>query len=298
VPLRGLSPEDRALFEVVGVGVGLVLLADLALLWVLMVSRAQGRRLLARRWSAAHVLVGFQAWLWLTLVFACVVATAIAVLFPGGGMARDDSKAMGAVIIASLIAQNVAMVGVVLYAVIRLYDQLPVAAGLSLRNWGPRATIGLLAAAVLIPVSEGLERLSVLALRHASPASVAAVLSLLQRSFEQQNAQFMGSFKGPGGLGLAILVIALVGPFGEEVFFRGFAYRCFRARWGPTVAVVASAALFSLVHLNPAGLLPIFAIGCALAYLYERTGTLVAPFTLHAVNNFVAVLVAYFHHGR
>jgi membrane protease YdiL (CAAX protease family) len=284
--------------EVIAVGAALVLLADLALLWVLAVGRAQGRRLLARRWSVAHVLIGFQAWLWLTVLFAGGVATVAAVLLPGSGTAGGDSKTMGVVFITSLIAQNVAMVGVVLYAVIRLYDQFPVAAGLSLRNWGPRATIGLLAAVVLIPLSEGLEQLSVLALRHASPSSVTTFLSLLQRSFEQQNAQLMDAFKGPFGLTLAMLVIGLIGPFGEEVFFRGFAYRCFRNRWGPAVAAVASAALFSVVHLNPAGLLPIFAIGCALAYLYERTGTLVAPFTLHALNNVVAVLVAYYSHGR
>ena len=136
-----------------------------------------------------------------------------------------------------------------------------------------------------------MERLSALVVRQAP------LPTLWQRGFETQMKQFLGLFSGTEGLLLAILLIGIIAPLGEELFFRGFAYRCFRTRWGPAVGAAASAALFALVHLHPVGLLPIFVVGCALAYLYERTGSLVAPFTLHAANNIAALLVLHFSRG-
>jgi membrane protease YdiL (CAAX protease family) len=195
---------------------------------------------------------------------------------------------MRPVYLLALIVQNVAMVGVVLVAVRVIYGQGPWTAGLSLWRWGPRALVGLLAAAVVVPLNAGLERLSAIIVRQVS------LSSMVQRDFESQMQQFLELFTGTGGLLLALVVIGVIGPLGEEVFFRGFAYRCFRTRWGPVVGGAASAALFSLIHFNPVGLLPIFLVGCVLAYLYERTGTLVAPFALHAANNIVAVLALHF----
>ncbi|MGI8970174.1 MAG: hypothetical protein ACR2HB_05640, partial [Dehalococcoidia bacterium] len=64
-----LSPEMQAYVAVVAIGAAVIILADLALLWVLAVGWLRGEPLLARRWSAAHVLIAFQAWLLITLVF-------------------------------------------------------------------------------------------------------------------------------------------------------------------------------------------------------------------------------------
>jgi membrane protease YdiL (CAAX protease family) len=288
-----LSPEAQAYFALFAIGLAVVLLADLALLWVIVVGRAREKPLLARRWSAAHVLVAFQAWLLITAGFALAagIVLAIAELVTGSG-ARVEQRWMSPILIATLIVQNIAMAAAVLYTVLVLYDQRPVAAGLSLRNWAPKVTLGLLAAVLVIPLSLGLEQLSTQALRHV------AYTTLIQRAFRENMDEVMGLFRGPGGLALEILLVGIIAPCGEELFFRGFAYRCFCTRWGPAAGMLVSAALFSLIHLNPDGLLPIFVVGCALAYLYERTGTLVAPFTLHAANNIAAVLAAYFAHGR
>jgi CAAX protease family protein len=284
------SAEQAVYLHLLAAGGGALLLANLALSAVLALGRATGRPLLARRWSAAHVLIGFQAWLLPTLLITAFGA-AMALGPAASGGAAADAQRLGPVLIGGIIVQNAAMVGVVLVAVCRVYDQRLTAAGLSLRHWAPRVTIGLLAATILIPASLGLERLSATALRQLP------LPSLLQRGYDSQMAQFLALFRGSGGLFLAILLIGIVAPFGEEVFFRGFAYRCFRTRWGPVAGSVGSAALFSLVHMHPLALLPIFVVGCALAYLYERTGTLVAPFVLHAVNNIAAVLILHFGRG-
>jgi uncharacterized protein len=283
----------RAYLALTAIGLAVVLLADLALLWVSVTGRLRGKPLLARRWSAAHVLVAFQAWLLITLGFVIAAGVVLGMVeVITGSRTHVEQRWMGPLVIAALIVQNIAMAGVALYTVLVLYDQRPMAAGLSLRNWAPKVTLGLLAAAVVIPLNLGLEQLSIHVLQHA------ALPGLIERAYREQMDQMMGIFKGPGGLALGILLVGIIAPCAEELFFRGLAYRCFRTRWGPFAGMLASAALFSIIHLNPDGLLSIFVVGCALAYLYERTGTLVAPITLHATNNIVAVLAAYFAHGR
>ena len=89
-------------------------------------------------------------------------------------------------------------------------------------------------------------------------------------------------------------MIGVIGPFGEEVFFRGFAYTAMKKRFGVAWGMSLSALLFSFIHTNPMAIVPIYLIGLLMAYLYERTGTLAAPFGLHATNNTAAVLMLYF----
>ncbi|NLT73868.1 MAG: CPBP family intramembrane metalloprotease [Chloroflexi bacterium] len=100
---------------------------------------------------------------------------------------------------------------------------------------------------------------------------------------------------GEGFLGLlaAMAVAVVVAPFAEEVFFRGFMYAGFRARWGIPLAVIVSALVFSLFHLSLSTLVPILAMGAVFALLYERTGSLWPCIVLHALNNLIAVLGAY-----
>jgi len=92
---------------------------------------------------------------------------------------------------------------------------------------------------VVIPISHALEWLSVLALRSNSYAT------LIQTAYAKQWQEMTRLFQVPGGLALAIFLVGVLAPIAEEVFFRGFVYRCFRARWGPTVGIAASAALFA-----------------------------------------------------
>ncbi len=90
-----------------------------------------------------------------------------------------------------------------------------------------------------------------------------------------------------------VLIVAaiavLAAPAIEEIFFRGFAYPALRSRFGAWPAMAASAALFAAVHPTIYDMPPIFFLGVALAYAYERTGSLAAPLALHFANNLVAV---------
>ncbi len=89
---------------------------------------------------------------------------------------------------------------------------------------------------------------------------------------------------------LLLLSGAIVAPIAEEVVFRGYLYKAFRDQFKPIYAVGLNAALFSLLHFELRAVLWLFILGVALAYVYEKTGNLVAPITLHMLNNTVAFL--------
>jgi ABC-2 type transport system permease protein len=73
-------------------------------------------------------------------------------------------------------------------------------------------------------------------------------------------------------------------PLCEEFIFRGLIYRGLRRTLHPAVAIVASAALFALVH--PAiSVVPVFGLGLATAFCFERTGLLLAPIIVHMTYN-------------
>ena len=89
----------------------------------------------------------------------------------------------------------------------------------------------------------------------------------------------------PGVLGLTVLLACVIGPIAEELFFRGVVYAAIRQRMSRTAAMLISGATFAFVHANPVGFLPIMALGCLLANLYERTGSLASPLAVHILHN-------------
>lgn len=93
---------------------------------------------------------------------------------------------------------------------------------------------------------------------------------------------------------LASLLIALLGPITEEVFFRGFLYGALRKRLGIASAVIISGFLFSFLHINLLGFISILALGIFLAYMREKTGSLIPSITVHIVHNSAMTLMMFF----
>jgi membrane protease YdiL (CAAX protease family) len=94
---------------------------------------------------------------------------------------------------------------------------------------------------------------------------------------------------GPVWLLLLVVTVVVVAPIMEEVIYRGVIYRAFRDRTGVEVGVLSSGLLFSLSHYQPDYVLPLWLFGGALAWLYERSGSLGPPILAHAVYNSVAL---------
>ena len=91
---------------------------------------------------------------------------------------------------------------------------------------------------------------------------------------------------------LVVLAIVLFAPIAEELFFRGIVFNAWRREASRRWAYIGSAALFAVIHLSLVSLVPIFLLGLALAWVYERTGSLLAPIAMHATVNGISVALA------
>ena len=93
-------------------------------------------------------------------------------------------------------------------------------------------------------------------------------------------------------LAVALVVIALLAGFAEELFFRGFMQTRFAERWKPRTAVLVAAAFFALMHMDPVHSPVTFALGLWLGFVCERSGSLWPAVLAHVTNNAVATLAA------
>ena len=89
-----------------------------------------------------------------------------------------------------------------------------------------------------------------------------------------------------------VVLVTVIAPLGEELFFRGFFFGALRNWRGWVVAATLTGALFGLIHVGsaPVGyLVPLAFFGFGLCLLYERTGSLYPSIALHALNNSIAL---------
>ena len=94
-----------------------------------------------------------------------------------------------------------------------------------------------------------------------------------------------------GGLLVNIGVMALLPAVGEELTFRGVVQGMFTRN--KHVAIWATAAIFSFVHMQFYGFLPRMLLGAMFGYMLWWTGSLWVPMLMHFVNNCAAVVVAF-----
>jgi len=99
--------------------------------------------------------------------------------------------------------------------------------------------------------------------------------------------------KSATGLVGNLVVVGLLAPVCEEVLFRG-AFQGALERRGPVRAILTSALVFTLVHLNPFDFLGIFVIAIGLGFVTWRTQSLGPAILWHLVNNSAATVLFYF----
>ena len=90
------------------------------------------------------------------------------------------------------------------------------------------------------------------------------------------------------------LVGAVLAPFIEEIFFRGFLFQGLRAQYGWVPAMLISSTVFAVAHLDPVSLIPTFILGNLLAYLYHRSNSIWPSTILHVLVNSFGLCSAYF----
>lgn len=93
------------------------------------------------------------------------------------------------------------------------------------------------------------------------------------------------------GLWLGGMLLAVLAPLVEELFFRGYVYQVFKKSVAVGWASVLSAGIFALFHFEFTVFVPLFLLGLILNWLFESTRSLWVPIAFHMVNNALAFLV-------
>lgn len=84
---------------------------------------------------------------------------------------------------------------------------------------------------------------------------------------------------------LGILVLSVAGPVLEEVLFRGAITTALLKRYSPAKAIVLSALVFGIFHINPVQVVGATLIGLLLAWIFYKTASLIPCILIHIINN-------------
>ena len=104
----------------------------------------------------------------------------------------------------------------------------------------------------------------------------------------------LGELLGKQGrldLGTALVLVALLPAVAEEVTFRGVVLAGLRQSGSRWIAVVGSALVFGLFHVNPYHVVAAFAVGLLLGWVALESGSLLPGVLIHLVNNGAQVLL-------
>lgn len=230
----------------------------------------QPERGTADRWPAWYAPVGFFLGLGVTLLLGAIIAGFAIAL--GGD--PDGSPLQTAL---ATIAQALAFTGTAVFLASRVGD--PTLSDFGLRKIPLRRAVG---ATVLAIVAFYL--------------SSAVYAAIVHPAGEQDVLEALGADEGTGYLLLTALVVLVVAPVAEEVFFRGFVYRALRNRFSTAAAAGIVGVVFGSIHYSGPDtltLLPVLALlGATFCLLYEWSGSLYPAIALHAFNNTTAYVVA------
>ena len=92
---------------------------------------------------------------------------------------------------------------------------------------------------------------------------------------------------------IGLISICLIGPWAEEVLFRGaIERRLLEKNWNPWFAIVISAIFFAVAHFNYSQGFTAIIIGIFMGWIYYRTRSIWPTVFIHALNNTTATVIA------
>jgi membrane protease YdiL (CAAX protease family) len=101
----------------------------------------------------------------------------------------------------------------------------------------------------------------------------------------QQAVQMVSAAENHAEIALQAFSVVFMAPIAEELLFRGVIYSSIKQIGYQRAAIAVSAILFATVHSSWALMLPLIVLACILVWLYEKTGSLIAPMVMHATFN-------------
>ncbi len=118
-------------------------------------------------------------------------------------------------------------------------------------------------------------------------AVLAVSLPFLQPLIERYTglSEVMAGSEVP--LSLLVLATTIVGPLAEELVYRGAVMGAFRAVMSDRWAIVLSALIFGIVHMDVIQGTYAFVLGLILGYLYMKTRNIWCAYLMHMILNFL-----------
>ena len=95
-----------------------------------------------------------------------------------------------------------------------------------------------------------------------------------------------------GNIVSTVILVGIVGPIAEEIFFRGYVLPGLINRFGIVGALIISSLIFGFFHVDPGAIVPTFVLGLALGWVYLKTGSIWPAVFAHGLHNTFAVLLA------
>ena len=96
----------------------------------------------------------------------------------------------------------------------------------------------------------------------------------------------------PIGVLLAVVVVGVLAPVGEELFFRGYLQTRLRRVWSAGPAILVTALAFGVIHGEPMHGVLAFGLGLYLGLVTERAESVVPAMICHAANNSLSVVLS------
>lgn len=107
----------------------------------------------------------------------------------------------------------------------------------------------------------------------------------------QEAVELLTKTQDVGVLIWMAITAVIVAPVCEEIVFRGYVYPVLKKFSGRLVAAIVSGMLFAAAHGSLQPMLPLFILGITLVYLYEWSGSIWAPISVHMLFNGATVAV-------
>jgi len=200
-----------------------------------------------------------------------------------------DSLKPSAFWVAELVSSN-ALIGLCLYCVTGRY-RLPLAAlGFKYKNLIRNIIFAILMTILLLVAEQVIINLAVYIGKLFTTVNIE---QLIQQEAREQ-LKGIPTNASDSIIVLVVFVLLILVPVAEEMLFRGIAYVALRGKFGKIGGLLLSAILFAGLHGLVFHFVPLFFLGVGLAYLYERTRSLIPCIIVHVLINFVA-MIASFH---
>lgn len=161
---------------------------------------------------------------------------------------------------------------------------------------GVKAIIYVLAIVLMLAIMPAVEFVTSLNAAYSFPEAMKGIEEYF-RSVDARTMEATQRALNGNGIGMYlvnIIALAITPAICEEMFFRGVLQKHFVGTMkSKHLAILLTALIFSVIHLQFSGLLPRFILGAVLGYLFYSTGSLWPSIIAHVTNNALVVTVAF-----